>query len=50
MITRIFILLVTMLIATYYIMLILHLIGCIKMTKKRVAFEKCLIPFYYWIY
>lgn len=39
----------TVLLMTYYVMIVLHLFKVIKITNRDVVFGKALIPFYYWI-
>lgn len=35
--------------ALYYIMVVLHCFGAIKLTEKKISFIKAVIPFFYWI-
>jgi hypothetical protein len=37
------------LLAVYYISVILHCFGVIKLMDKEISFVKAVIPFYYWI-
>lgn len=47
--SRLVMLAVIVLLVTYYIMIVLHQFGIIKITNKNVKFNKAVIPFYYWI-
>lgn len=33
----------------YYVMVVLHFFGVIKITNKDMSFNKAMIPFYYWM-
>lgn len=47
--SRLVMLAVFVLLATYYSMIVLHQFGVIKITNRKVSFNKAVIPFYYWI-
>lgn len=40
---------IVILIIVYYIMVVGHLFGRWKMTKRGIEFSKLCVPFYYWI-
>lgn len=46
---RLFITAIVVLAALYYIMVVLHCFGVLKLSEKKVTFLKGIIPFYYWI-
>ena len=47
--SRLVMLAVFALLVTYYSMIVLHQFGVIKITNRKVSFNKAVIPFYYWI-
>lgn len=49
MIYRLLIVLIAVLLVTYYTLIVLHLLGVVKLTRKPVDAKKLLIPFYYFI-
>lgn len=38
-----------LLFAMYYMSVVMHLLGIIRMTKRRITFTRCITPFYYWV-
>ena len=38
-----------LLLALYYLSVVLHCFGLIKLVEKEVSFIKAIIPFYYWV-
>ena len=46
---RFLVLLVALLYIVYYMTVILHYLGIVSLTCRRMTFIRNLVPFYYWI-
>ena len=46
---RLLTLLVIYIAIAYYAMVLLHCLGMIKFTNRKITFGRLIIPFYYWI-
>ena len=49
MIFRLLILVLIVLMIVYYVQVILHILEVSNITKQRINFIKCIIPFYFWL-
>lgn len=46
---KVMVFVIMLLLAIYYGMLVLHLLGAFKLTNRKITLVRCIIPFYYWI-